>query len=134
MIRRPPRSTRTDTLFPYTTLFRSNVNQGVVVFGSDMRLVDCNRRYVEMFEFPRAFVEPGVSYPEILRYLANRGEYPGQSVDEVLQSRLNSAALREEQRIIHRRPTGETVIIYRKPRSEAHKSELQSLMRISSAV
>src|SRR3546814_15689030 len=25
MIRRPPRSTRTDTLFPYTTLFRSQV-------------------------------------------------------------------------------------------------------------
>src|SRR3546814_7368959 len=25
MIRRPPRSTRTDTLFPYTTLFRSMV-------------------------------------------------------------------------------------------------------------
>src|SRR3546814_17272839 len=33
MIRRPPRSTRTDTLFPYTTLFRSmrediNANRG----------------------------------------------------------------------------------------------------------
>src|SRR3546814_3764044 len=27
MIRRPPRSTRTDTLFPYTTLFRSPVAQ-----------------------------------------------------------------------------------------------------------
>src|SRR3546814_17122394 len=27
MIRRPPRSTRTDTLFPYTTLFRSNPRQ-----------------------------------------------------------------------------------------------------------
>src|SRR3546814_18438284 len=26
MIRRPPRSTRTDTLFPYTTLFRAGVN------------------------------------------------------------------------------------------------------------
>src|SRR3546814_15496140 len=26
MIRRPPRSTRTDTLFPYTTLFRSTVD------------------------------------------------------------------------------------------------------------
>src|SRR3546814_4100222 len=26
MIRRPPRSTRTDTLFPYTTLFRSSRN------------------------------------------------------------------------------------------------------------
>src|SRR3546814_2913762 len=27
MIRRPPRSTRTDTLFPYTTLFRSRLNE-----------------------------------------------------------------------------------------------------------
>src|SRR3546814_15506573 len=27
MIRRPPRSTRTDTLFPYTTLFRSNLDK-----------------------------------------------------------------------------------------------------------
>src|SRR3546814_13913107 len=28
MIRRPPRSTRTDTLFPYTTLFRSDLAHG----------------------------------------------------------------------------------------------------------
>src|SRR3546814_2560339 len=28
MIRRPPRSTRTDTLFPYTTLFRSGRGRG----------------------------------------------------------------------------------------------------------
>src|SRR3546814_17993507 len=28
MIRRPPRSTRTDTLFPYTTLFRSRAGAG----------------------------------------------------------------------------------------------------------
>src|SRR3546814_15329420 len=27
MIRRPPRSTRTDTLFPYTTLFRSTADE-----------------------------------------------------------------------------------------------------------
>src|SRR3546814_10254170 len=30
MIRRPPRSTRTDTLFPYTTLFRSGTAGGVL--------------------------------------------------------------------------------------------------------
>src|SRR3546814_14780928 len=30
MIRRPPRSTRTDTLFPYTTLFRSQTSAGGV--------------------------------------------------------------------------------------------------------
>src|SRR3546814_18230971 len=32
MIRRPPRSTRTDTLFPYTTLFRSGLAAGLVEF------------------------------------------------------------------------------------------------------
>src|SRR3546814_6932000 len=51
MIRRPPRSTRTDTLFPYTTLFRSpvslaaqaspaandplNIPQDITIFGLD---------------------------------------------------------------------------------------------------
>src|SRR3546814_8919047 len=30
MIRRPPRSTRTDTLFPYTTLFRSGEDTGAI--------------------------------------------------------------------------------------------------------
>src|SRR3546814_12872506 len=35
MIRRPPRSTRTDTLFPYTTLFRSN--------GHDLATMDADR-------------------------------------------------------------------------------------------
>src|SRR3546814_5489509 len=32
MIRRPPRSTRTDTLFPYTTLFRSR-DRGILTVG-----------------------------------------------------------------------------------------------------
>src|SRR3546814_7209776 len=31
MIRRPPRSTRTDTLFPYTTLFRSEVAEAALL-------------------------------------------------------------------------------------------------------
>src|SRR3546814_8323101 len=36
MIRRPPRSTRTDTLFPYTTLFRSSLNRkGVLICSRD---------------------------------------------------------------------------------------------------
>src|SRR3546814_11117893 len=32
MIRRPPRSTRTDTLFPYTTLFRSGIETAGLVY------------------------------------------------------------------------------------------------------
>src|SRR3546814_13075120 len=34
MLLRPPRSTRTDTLFPYTTLFRSLVIGQAAIFGS----------------------------------------------------------------------------------------------------
>src|SRR3546814_14826330 len=43
MIRRPPRSTRTDTLFPYTTLFRSHAallvhlpQNGPIIFTGDL--------------------------------------------------------------------------------------------------
>src|SRR3546814_17698651 len=41
MIRRPPRSTRTDTLFPYTTLFRSG----------DDPLLDLVRPFVDFRDF-----------------------------------------------------------------------------------
>src|SRR3546814_18647611 len=34
MIRRPPRSTRTDTLFPYTTLFRSHLDACQTITGN----------------------------------------------------------------------------------------------------
>src|SRR3546814_12296205 len=45
MIRPPPRSTRTDTLFPYTTLFRSSAT----ILGDDqtMPLCECERRTPE---------------------------------------------------------------------------------------
>src|SRR3546814_19544139 len=51
MIRRPPRSTRTDTLFPYTTLFRSLV--GILARHRGIEMVECavvpdHRRLVRM--------------------------------------------------------------------------------------
>src|SRR3546814_12974534 len=42
MIRRPPRSTRTDTLFPYTTLFRSH--GGKLSVSADANLGDATGR------------------------------------------------------------------------------------------
>src|SRR3546814_1835412 len=50
MVRRPPRSTRTDTLFPYTTLFRSQVRVPAVEPGGDHRAP--HRRHIG----PRAVV------------------------------------------------------------------------------
>src|SRR3546814_12463972 len=40
MLRRPPRSTRTDTLFPYTTLFRSLVIRMIATHHDPGRLAD----------------------------------------------------------------------------------------------
>src|SRR3546814_5653963 len=53
MIRRPPRSTRTDTLFPYTTLFRSPAHcvqaHRVVDIGRPLRqIVVIRAKYVEL--------------------------------------------------------------------------------------
>ncbi len=96
-----------------------NVNQGVVVFDKNMRVVSCNQRYLgEMFEFPPGFIKPGVGYEEILRYLSERGEYPGQTAEEVIASRVDSAVLSQEQRIVHQRPNGKIIIIYRKPMAD----------------
>src|SRR3546814_20470018 len=39
MVRQPPRSTRTDTLFPYTTLFRSLLVSGEIAYRLDKRLL-----------------------------------------------------------------------------------------------
>src|SRR3546814_3625968 len=41
MIRRPPRSTRTDTLFPYTTLFRSRPDPLFGIGGGGILFRDC---------------------------------------------------------------------------------------------
>src|SRR3546814_2780431 len=40
MIRRPPRSTRTDTLFPYTTLFRSDLSMPHAAYQRSFTSID----------------------------------------------------------------------------------------------
>src|SRR3546814_5926291 len=60
MIRRPPRSTRTDTLFPYTTLFRSIGSGGDwprhLAFSNDFNLYAANERSdaVAVFEIEQS--------------------------------------------------------------------------------
>src|SRR3546814_15255693 len=39
MLRRPPRPTRTATLFPYTTLFRSLYSQGTKLSGGEQQML-----------------------------------------------------------------------------------------------
>src|SRR3546814_6693810 len=109
MIRRPPRSTRTDTLFPYTTLFRStDFNIGL------------NWRLTPRWSLSAAFYQSRGSRrsPFILDPLVT--ETPFISLP---RNRSVFLTLRYERSA--GRPQG---------RSEEHTSELQSLMRISYAV
>src|SRR3546814_6360587 len=57
MIRLPPRSTRTDTLFPYTTLFRSTADLRVEEGERTARLQRFNpKRYLSQFDRHRIAV------------------------------------------------------------------------------
>src|SRR3546814_10919163 len=106
MIRRPPRSTRTDTLFPYTPLFRSIRNRAPAPpcpapEGRALARLPVFRGLAILF--------PHLSYP--LRPLGILyAETPG-NIPAVCP--------------LPPTPPG---------RSEEHTSELRSLMRISSAV
>src|SRR3546814_6513900 len=53
MIRRPPRSTRTDTLFPYTTLFRSHRRLGRLLWRDDRHDAQRKPRDPEPADAPR---------------------------------------------------------------------------------
>src|SRR3546814_11344561 len=66
MIRRPPRSTRTYTLFPYTTLFRSRlVRDAIVVRGA--RLAD-----IQVGKKRRDIDLPREHRSQCVRHLVNR--------------------------------------------------------------
>src|SRR3546814_6778021 len=114
MIRRPPRSTRTDTLFPYTTLFRSPVDGHL----SARLLKGLIRSEREDLGHGR---------------VADEEDEAGGHGDERKAHALGGG-LRFRLRL------GELVIAHgdrlrrERFRSEEHTSELQSLMRISYAV
>src|SRR3546814_6532442 len=113
MIRRPPRSTRTDTLFPYTTLFRSSVGLGDA--GHRQRPAHPDRRVVV------ADAAGGVR--------GVGGRHQVVDLGLVIQ---DLEAVREALRHVqHLEPVGGELDA---DRSEEHTSELQSLMRISYAV
>src|SRR3546814_5924039 len=108
MIRRPPRSTRTDTLFPYTTLFRS---PRVKIFD----ILD-----IDEFDAVLSNAKIMVGNDSGPKHLAATRGVPTVSVHI---DRLNWNEWGQH---------GTGTILSK--RSEEHTSELQSLMRISYAV
>src|SRR3546814_9686211 len=79
MIRRPPRSTRTDTLFPYTTLFRSaflETHPDIGICFSTVEIIDGEGRPVTDSEYSQIFAPRNGNRHAWLRYLftQNRSE------------------------------------------------------------
>src|SRR3546814_2634249 len=83
MIRRPPRSTRTDTLFPYTTLFRSG--------PADFRSSATHRRTHELRRPPGA--ERGRTVHAVLFPASNQSRQPDRSEEHTseLQSLMRTS-------------------------------------------
>src|SRR3546814_13579037 len=73
MIRRPPRSTRTDTLFPYTTLFRSP--QGCVSLRSVARGGSQMRCFDGIYDHPRCRREHAALIPLATECLMQKTSY-----------------------------------------------------------
>src|SRR3546814_3353431 len=134
MIRRPPRSTRTDTLFPYTTLFRSPACGSPRSSTAGSTPAATGRRAPPT---PSCCWPPASS--SCWRSCASSRSAWGRSPDELgvdpeadgqlLHSAVLRLSLRAADHDDHRRL--QRLLL---PRSEEHTSELQSLMRISYAV
>src|SRR3546814_7170647 len=143
MFRRPPSSTRTDTLFPYTTLCRSGRIASRFPPGFALAATRPHIRDPATPEQPRTHVTPSHSTPD-----ANSGEltssflgvfrYSRRAVELVWStSRGLTVALGLLTLVAGLLPAGVAwigALIIDAVRSEEHTSELQSLMRISYAV
>src|SRR3546814_5957295 len=128
MIRRPPRSTRTDTLFPYTTLFRS---RELV----EQRLDD--RRLAGAARAGQQHVVGRLSRHELLRVLHERG-FLALDAKQLIELHGLHEFDRSEFLLVPAKGEVRAHVgsWYRAARkgSEEHTSELQSLLRISYAV
>src|SRR3546814_8693198 len=123
MIRRPPRSTRTDTLFPYTTLFRSDDQRREIggPFPALEKLrgpADSRQRVLDLVCEHRRCTHGGACARIAPRRYPHRARGGGMVEGDHAPSRV---VRNQRFEIID-------------PRSEEHTSELQSLMRISYAV
>src|SRR3546814_1428787 len=129
MIRRPPRSTRTDTLFPYTTLFRSPPSPLLIGSGAMSSFIPYAPLNVPKPFGERIWIIDG---PEI------RMDYGPASIP--FPTRMTVVRLAGGRLWVHSPIAPDTVLFEAidalgdVARSEEHTSELQSLMRISYAV
>src|SRR3546814_4562324 len=125
MIRRPPRSTRTDTLFPYTTLFRSCITDAL--YGALSVLASAQGTM-------NNFVYGNDRYQNYETICGGTGAGPDHDGTSAVHSHMTNTRMTDPEVLEWRFPVRLEAFCIRPDRSEEHTSELQSLMRISDAV
>src|SRR3546814_5154399 len=121
MIRRPPRSTRTDTLFPYTTLFRSG---SFSIWGASSG----GTKSIRSTSPARSAATREAELERKRNWTDSNGDLSPQNAS----LRANSMRSPRTQSTNLKGPV--PMVAFPLLRSEEHTSELQSLMRISYAV
>ncbi len=69
-----------------------SLDQGVSVFDAARCLVAWNRRFVELLGLPEGLARTGVPFADLVRPLAERGEFGPGDVDEIVAGRVRAAA------------------------------------------
>src|SRR3546814_9119598 len=129
MIRRPPRSTRTDTLFPYTTLFRS-AQRNALLLDIDVEN-DCLDDFTLAMEVKRVFA--GDSTCDV-RHVDHAIDVAVETNEQAeFSGVLDFAFDHAANRVTVNKAVPRIGLCLFEDRSEEHTSEIQSLMRISYA-
>lgn len=64
------------------------LDQGISIFDGALQLIACNRRYLDLLDFPHSFGAPGTPVETFFRYNAERGEYGAGDIETVVRERL----------------------------------------------
>jgi signal transduction histidine kinase len=68
-----------------------NLDQGVCMFDTALRLQACNRRFVDLLGLPDILVGAGTPFADLLRYLVARGDLGHGPVDDLVARRVEAA-------------------------------------------
>ncbi|MBI5120066.1 MAG: PAS-domain containing protein [Rhodospirillales bacterium] len=93
----------------------ANIDQGMVMFNADDRIVVWNRRFLELLDLPESIVQPGTAIETLLRYHAEHGEYGPGDVGNLVNDQVALIHRTMPQRFERERPNGLVLDVARRP-------------------
>ncbi|OWU86207.1 histidine kinase [Oceanicola sp. 22II-s10i] len=95
------------------------IQQALTIYDNDLRLVLCNRRFVEMFDLPHHLNEPGATFEDTIRFLVERGEYGHlPDTEAAVRERVDQAMTFQPHYLERERANGRTISVEGSPLPE----------------